>query len=173
MPSEYVCDHVLQDIRYALRALRSSPGFSAIAILSLALGIRANTAIFSLINAVIFKTLPVSHPEQLVELRMKTEDGLSFTNPVWEQVRDRQDVFSGAFACSPTRLNLAMGGEIRNANAVACVCRFSDRSSLDVYEPNWLSVVQLGAATHQSDRRQLQHRALSSDIGRYARTVRA
>ena len=110
-------DDVLQDVRYALRALCSSPGFSAIAILSLALGIGANTAIFSLINAVILKTLPVSHPEQLVELGMKTEDGLSFTNPVWEQVRDRQDVFSGAFAYSPTRLNLAVGGEVRNANA--------------------------------------------------------
>jgi putative ABC transport system permease protein len=110
-------DDVLQDVRYALRALCSSPGFSAVAILSLALGIGANTAIFSLINAVILKMLPVSHPEQLVELGTKTEDGLSFTNPVWEQVRDRQDVFSGAFAYSPTRLNLAMGGEVRNANA--------------------------------------------------------
>ena len=110
-------DHVLQDGRYALRALRSSPGFSAIAILSLALGTGANTAIFSLINAVILKTLPVSHPEQLVQLVMKTEGGTSFTNPIWEQVRDRQDVFSGAFAYSPTRLNLAAGGEVRNANA--------------------------------------------------------
>ena len=86
-------DDVLQEVRYALRALRSSPGFAAIAILSLALGIGANTAIFSLINAVILKTLPVSHPEQLVQLVMKTEDGTSFTNPIWEQVRDRQDVF--------------------------------------------------------------------------------
>ncbi|HTX39243.1 MAG TPA: ABC transporter permease [Bryobacteraceae bacterium] len=110
-------DDVLQDVRYALRALCSSPGFSAIAILSLALGIGANTAIFSLINAVILKTLPVNHPEQLVELVMKTEDGATFTNPIWEQVRDRQDVFSGAFAYSPIRLNQAMGGEVRNANA--------------------------------------------------------
>ena len=110
-------DYVLQDIRYALSAFRSSPGFAATAILSLALGIGANTAIFSLIDAVILKTLPVSHPEQLVELSMKTEDGIWFTNPIWEQVRDHQDVFSGAFAYSPTRLNLAVGGEVRNANA--------------------------------------------------------
>jgi putative ABC transport system permease protein len=110
-------DDVLQDVRYALRALCSSPGFSAIAILSLALGIGANTAIFSLINAVILKTLPVSHPEQLVQLVMKTEGGTTFTNPIWEQVRDRQDVFSGAFAYSPIQLNLAAGGEVRHANA--------------------------------------------------------
>src|SRR3984893_4556546 len=110
-------DDVLQDVRYALRALRSSPGFAAIAILSLALGIGANTAIFSLINAVMLKTLPVSHPEQLVELIItKSEYATFFTNPIWEQVRDRQDVFSGAFAYSPTRLNLAVGGEVRNAS---------------------------------------------------------
>src|ERR1044071_9008602 len=118
MPSEesYMFDDLLQDVRYALRALWSSPGFSAIAILSLALGIGANTAIFSLINAVILKTLPVSHPEQLVQLVMKTT-GTTLTHTIWEQVRDRQDVFSGAFAYSPIRLNLAGGGEVRNANA--------------------------------------------------------
>jgi len=109
-------DDALHDVRYAIRALRSNPGFAAIAILSLALGIGANTAIFSLINAVILKTLPVSHPEQLVQLVMKTEGGTTFTNPIWEQVRDRQDVFSGAFAYSPIRLNLAGGGEVRNAS---------------------------------------------------------
>src|SRR5262245_19590992 len=109
-------DVVRQDVRYALRALRSSPGFAAIAILSLALSIGANTAIFSLINAAILKTLPVSHPEQLVQLVMKTEGGTPFTNPIWEQVRDHQDVFSGAFAYSPIRLNLAGAGEFRNAS---------------------------------------------------------
>ena len=121
-------DDVLQDVRYALSTLRSSPGFAATAILSLALGIGANTAIFSLINAVILKTLPVSHPEQLVELGMKNEAGLSFTNPIWEQVRDRQDVFSGAFAYSPIRLNLAVGGEVRNANTSWVSGDFSARS---------------------------------------------
>jgi putative ABC transport system permease protein len=123
-------DDVLQDARYALRALCSNPGFAAIAILSLALGMGANTAIFSLINAVILKTLPVSHPEQLVQLVMKrSQDANWFTNPIWEQVRDRQDVFSGAFAYSPTRLNLAASGEVRNASASWVSGDFSARSA--------------------------------------------
>ena len=61
-------DAVLQDLRHAIRAMRSSPGFAAVAILSLALGIGANTAIFSLIDAVILKTLPVCNPEQLLQV---------------------------------------------------------------------------------------------------------
>lgn len=108
-------DALLQDLRYALRALRSSPGFAAVAILSLALGIGANTAIFSLIDSVILKTLPVSHPEQLVQVTMGKS--AAFTNPIWEQVRDRQDVFAGVFAIGSARFNLSAGGEARYAQS--------------------------------------------------------
>jgi len=106
-------DALLQDLRYAIRALRSSPGFAAVAILSLALGIGANTAIFSLIDSVILKTLPVSHPEQLLQVTMGKQ--AYYTNPIWEQIRDRQDVFSGIFAYGGGRFNLAAGGEARYA----------------------------------------------------------
>src|ERR1017187_6178540 len=90
-------DAIMQDVRYAIRALRSSPGFAAVAILSLALGIGANTAIFSLIDSLPLKALPVSHPEQLLQVTMAKD--AYFANPIWEQLRDRQDVvFSGIYA---------------------------------------------------------------------------
>ena len=105
-------DTVLADVRYALRSLRGSPAFSVVAILSLALGIGANTAIFSLIDAVLLKPLPVHRPEELVRV---TRGGGSktFTNPVWERLRDSQDALSGIFAYSEARFNLAQGGEAR------------------------------------------------------------
>jgi putative ABC transport system permease protein len=103
---------LMQDLGYALRALRRNPGFAAVAILSLALGIGANTAIFSLIDSVLLKTLPVSHPEQLLQVTSALYRE-AFSNPVWEQVRDRQQVFSSIFAYSPRRFNLASGGEAR------------------------------------------------------------
>ncbi len=121
-------DAVLQDTRYALRALRASPAFAAVAILSLALGIGANTAIFSLIDSVILKTLPVNHPEQLVQVAMGKNQ--SFTNPIWEQLRDRQDVFSGIFAYGGARFNLAAGGEARYAQGNYVSGQFFDTLGL-------------------------------------------
>jgi len=100
-----------QDVRFALRTFRKSFGFTAVALLSLALGIGVNTAIFSLIDAVLLKTLPVSHPEQLVEVAIG-ENGINFfANPLWEALRDRQDVFSGILASGSTEFDLASGGE--------------------------------------------------------------
>jgi predicted permease len=112
------------NLRYAIRALRSSPGFAAVAILSLALGIGANTAIFSLIDSVILKTLPVSHPEQLLQVTIG--DNPFFTNPIWEQLRDRQDAFSGIFAYGFERFNLAAGGEARYAQGAYMSGQFFD-----------------------------------------------
>ena len=105
-------DSLGADLRYALRALRASPGFTFVAILSLALGIGANTAIFSVTNALVLKSLPVSHPEELVRITIGSR-GADPNTALWEQVRDRSTVFSGALAYAGTQFNIATGGEAR------------------------------------------------------------
>src|ERR1700693_4206400 len=107
-------DTLGHDLRYALRNLKHSPAFAAVAILSLALGIGANAAIFSIIDAVMLRYLPVERPEELLQVKIGRDNG--FTNPIWEQLRDRQDVFSGIFAWSGHRFNLASGGEVSYAD---------------------------------------------------------
>jgi len=114
---------LLQDIRYGLRILSRTPVITSVAILSLALGIGANTAIFSMMDAVMLRLLPVRNPEELVQVRIRTvksgtEMNGYFTNPLWEQLRDRQDVFSNAFAWSENRFDLAQGGAVEYANGL-------------------------------------------------------
>lgn len=113
----------LQDLLFATRMLRKSPGFTLVAVLTLALGIGANTAIFSLIDTVMLRFLPVQRPEELVQIGIATPkfgDGqrTSYTNPLWEEFRDHQDSFSGVFAWGGTRFNLAQTGVADNVRGV-------------------------------------------------------
>jgi predicted permease len=114
---------LFQDIRYGLRILGRTPAISCVAVLSLALGIGANTAIFSLIDTVMLRMLPVHRPEELVQVqRVNPARGgdidPSFTNPLWEQVREHQDVFSAAFAWSQEQFDLAQGGTVQNVKGI-------------------------------------------------------
>src|SRR5918995_931443 len=116
----------MTDLRDAFRALRATPVVSAVAILSLALGIGANTAIFSLVNSLMLRSLPVKDPQQLVQV-MTGPTRTSWSNPLWEQLRERDtQLFSGAFAYTPQRFNLARGGEARMANGIIASGRFFD-----------------------------------------------
>jgi putative ABC transport system permease protein len=97
---------LITDLRDALRSLRATPVVTIVAVVSLALGIGANAALFSILNSLVFKTLPVRDPASLAIV----DDG-SWTNPIWEQIREhRRDLFDDAFAWSGTRFNLADHG---------------------------------------------------------------
>ena len=121
-------DSAWRDLKYGARLLRLNPAFAIVAILSLALGIGANTAIFQLLDAVRIRTLPVKSPDELLELRIAEPVGgrtgqfsgrrPSLTNPLWEQLRDRQQVFSSVFAWSGVGFDLTTSGEARTAQGL-------------------------------------------------------
>ncbi len=118
---------LLQDVRYACRMLRKGPGFTTIAILTLALGIGANAAIFQLIDAVRLRTLPVKHPDTLAIVHLNNHHWGSgnfngpyaeYTYPLWRQIRQRQEAFLSIAAWGADSLNLAVGGEVNDASAI-------------------------------------------------------
>jgi predicted permease len=105
-------DAIQSDARYAVRGLLARPGFTTVIVVSLALGIGANTAIYSLINAVMLRSLPVRDPESLVQVIMADSSG-TFTNPLWESLRDQQKDLDGVLAYSDRTFNLSTGGVAR------------------------------------------------------------
>lgn len=111
------------DLRYALRMLRKSPVFTAIAVLSLAVGIGANSAIFSLVDQILIRLLPVKEPQQLVLLTMKgmhygsNWGGNALSYPMYADFRDNNQVFSGMFCRFPNYLSLSFGGQTERVAA--------------------------------------------------------
>jgi putative ABC transport system permease protein len=106
----HLLESVWQDIRHALRMMRRAPGFTIIAVLSLALGIGANTAIFTLIDTLMLRLLPVQDPEQLLELMQKypgePRGNSSWTQKDYEHFRDNNHVFSGLTGFASSHLSV-------------------------------------------------------------------
>ena len=127
-----------KDIRFGLRMLAKSPGFTAIAVITLALGIGANTAIFSLMNQVLLRELPIQNPQELVILRAPgpvtghvSSDGdstESFSYPMYKGLRDRNSVFSGILARYGFSASVASHGQ-------------TDRASGEVVSGNYFDVL--------------------------------
>jgi putative ABC transport system permease protein len=120
-------ENVRQDLRYALGTLSRNPGFVATAVLTLGLGIGANTAIYQLFDALSLRTLPVADPHALVIVDLAERSQLGgrrtsghpvLTNPLWEEFRKTQQVFSGALAWSNTDLRLDLDNEFYSARGL-------------------------------------------------------
>jgi putative ABC transport system permease protein len=120
---------LMQDLRFSLRQIRRSPGFMVTAVLTLALGVGANTAIFSLLDQALLRSLPVRAPEQLVILSApgKMWEGhsgnngagveKSFSYPMYRDLRDRATAFDGLIATAPAEVGIARNGASNLANA--------------------------------------------------------
>ena len=127
------------DLRYALRMLRKSPVFTAIAVLSLAVGIGANSAIFSLVDQILIRLLPVKEPQQLVLLTMKgmhygsNWGGNALSYPMYADFRDNNQVFSGMFCRFPNYLSLSFRGQ-------------TERVAAELVSGSYFPVLGVGAA---------------------------
>jgi putative ABC transport system permease protein len=120
-------DTLGQDLRYGARVLRLNRGFALVAVLSLALGIGANAAVFQILDALRLRALPVKDPSSLVEVRIKDRKNTvgrftgrypQLTNALWERLRDRARGFSGLGAWGTTKFDLSDGGEVRYAQGM-------------------------------------------------------
>jgi predicted permease len=128
---------LMKDLRHGARQLRLNPGFTAVAVLSLALGIGANSAIFQLINSLRLRSLPVHEPSQLASIdEAKSPEFMTagwyssrhraFTYAQWDMMQKHQQAFSQLFAFNPTRFNLSKGGEARLAEGMYVSSGFLD-----------------------------------------------
>jgi len=118
---ESLVESLWQDVRYAVRSLRRSPGFTAVAVLTLSLGIGANTAIFSVIQALLLRPLPVPHAQELVQLflvRPEQRPANAFSYPFVKALAQRRDIFNGVFGFAATTVTVdGPGGGEQTDNA--------------------------------------------------------
>src|SRR5467141_4644161 len=132
-------DTVLRDLKYTFRMLARTPGFTVVAVLTLALGIGANTAIFTLLDQVLLRLLPVKNPQQLVLLTMRGKHygnnwgGNAISYPMYRDFQDHNEVFSGMFCRFPEHVSMTFGGQ-------------SERVAAELVSGTYFSVLGVGTA---------------------------
>jgi putative ABC transport system permease protein len=111
-------DELTRNLRYAARSMRKNPGFTAVAVLSLSLGIGANTAVFSLLQRLVLTTLPVCDPERLYQVVLSTDQKPFYTLscPKFEKLRDNFNIFDALFGWGSQQLELAAGDRKRTVS---------------------------------------------------------
>ena len=151
-------DHTWRDVRYAMRVLRASPGFTMVVILSLALGIGANTAIFQLIDAIRLRHLPVPRAEELADVRIERGNGgwgvsenanSQLTYPLWEQIRDHQQAFSGIFGWGTTPFLVGTGPDARVVGGLWVSGEAFASSVSHQLSVGWLVLMTIGVDAHR------------------------
>lgn len=126
----------MNDLKLAVRQLRRSPGFAAVAVLTLALGIGANTAIYSMVNALFFQRLPVSRPAELVVVMQKTPFlpiPMGWPYADFKDLRERNDAFTDLIAYLPTAVHLGVEGQS------------AERIWIELVSPNYFSMLGISA----------------------------
>ena len=131
----------MSDFRDAWRALRATPLVSFVAIVSLALGIGANVAMFSLVDALVLRGLPVRHADRLAMLFDDVSKASFWSQPIWESIKRRPQLSDGAFAFSGFRFNLADGGEVDPADGLFASGRMFEVMGVDAAVGRTFSVV--------------------------------
>jgi predicted permease len=119
LPNRHGMSQLLADLRYTMRSLRRVPLFTSVAVFSMAFGIAANTAVFTLLDQVILRTLPVPRPAELVQVHARgmesfgggMGDGTELSYPMYRDLRDGNSVFAGMFCRMPTSLHVGYGGQ--------------------------------------------------------------
>jgi putative ABC transport system permease protein len=167
---------LLKDLRYGIRMLARTPAFTLVAVLSLALGIGANTTVFSLLDAVMLRSLPIENPERMVNIATLVKGGephLDFSYPMYTGLRDGNQTLSGIVAYTETNLGLTAGDQ-------------TERIRSEIVSANYFSVLgvqpAMGSAFAPDDERPgaaraaiisdaLWHRRLAGDPAVLGKTI--
>jgi putative ABC transport system permease protein len=156
-----VLDSARQDVRAAVRGLRKSAGFSAVVIGTLALGIGANTSLFSIFNSLIMRPLPVRDPGSLALLT----DG-SWSYPVWQEISARaDDVFDGAFTWSDESFDLTQDGRTVPVDGAYVSGRFFDVLGVPAFRGRMLTPADDSTATPNGPVAVVSHRFWRQHFG--------